>query len=340
VGDVPDSPGQVIMAALDGFMITQTVVAAARLGVVGAVVEHPRTTGELASITTTRPQQVARLLAALEGVGIVRREQVDGAERWSLPAAADPQGGASVESLVAYAELIDSVYYPAWSRLTESLRSGESAVRLAFGKSLWEMMGAEPAISESFAAMMRNNNDKSAKRLFELYEFPSQGTVVDLGGGDATFACQLLGRMPNLTATVVESASQLGHCQDTVDEHGLRDRCTCVAGDFLRSVPANGDVYILRSVLHNWPDADAVRILENCANVMAANSTLLVIERVKAAGQSSSDEAMRDLTMLALFGSEDRSFDQYARLLRSAGLRVADHRPDPHGPSVIAARRS
>lgn len=327
------------MAALDGFMITQVVVAAARLGILRAIFERPRTTAELASIAEMHTHQIARLLAALEGIGVAVRDRVDHVERWSLYDAARLSDGASIESVLAYAELIDTVHYPAWSRFTEALRSDESAIQLTFEKSLWQIMDTESTISKSFASMMRNNNDKSARRLFELYEFPDRGIVVDVGAGDGTFACQLLARKPSLTATAVESASQLEHCQDTVDEHGLQDRCTCVAGDFLRSVPAGGDVYILRSVLHNWRDREAVNILENCASAMARNGKLLVIERVKAAGQSSPGEALRDLTMLALFGSQDRNFEQYAQLLHSAGLRVVDHRPDPHGPSVIAARR-
>jgi hypothetical protein len=119
------------MAALDGFMITQVVVAAARLGIVRAIFERPRTTTELASIAEMHTHQIARLLTALEEIGLAVRDRVDHVEGRSLSSAARLSDGGSIESVLAYAELIDTVHYPAWSRPFGRLwtRSPRSASR-------------------------------------------------------------------------------------------------------------------------------------------------------------------------------------------------------------------
>lgn len=51
--------------------------------------------------------------------------------------------------------------------------------------------------------------------------------------------------------------------------------------DFFQSSPVkNADIYFLRHVIHDWPDAEAVKILSNTAASMTRNSKLLICEHV------------------------------------------------------------
>ena len=50
---------------------------------------------------------------------------------------------------------------------------------------------------------------------------------------------------------------------------GPLPRCKLVAGDFFELVPEGADAYLMKKVLHDWSDDDAVRILVNCRRAMA-----------------------------------------------------------------------
>jgi len=55
-------------------------------------------------------------------------------------------------------------------------------------------------------------------------------------------------------------------------------RCQVVGGNFFDSVPQGADVYLMKGVIHDWPDIDAARILRNTRSVMRLDGTLLLME--------------------------------------------------------------
>lgn len=324
--------------AVDGFMVTQVLLAASELGVLKAVSDGPCSTEQLVELTNVPMKSLLRLLRALIGLKILTFEPSTG--EWSRPSS-DENRAATLRAdaaFGAYAHLISTVYGKAWSHLQEVLVTGRSGVECYFGVSLWTALEAEPSRGAAFAAMMRWNNEESLSRLLETYDFPHTGNIVDIGAGDATFLCQLLLRSESLQATAFETMDQIRHCRYTVREHGLARRCNCVAGDFRIGVPGNADTYLLRSVLHNWNDEDATNILRVCANAMTSRSLLLVIERVAEDNKFSADSAFRDLNMMVLFGAADRTVDEYTALFETAGMVVVSYHHDRCGLSVFEVR--
>ena len=105
---------------------------------------------------------------------------------------------------------------------------------------------------------------------------------------------------------------------------GLADRAGGQPTDFMESVPAGGDAYVLANVLHDWDDEDCVRILTNVRLGMPAHGRVLVVEQVLDA-PGLSDRARRelhlvDLHMLVMFGARERSMEEYRTLMEAAGF--------------------
>jgi hypothetical protein len=121
--------------------------------------------------------------------------------------------------------------------------------------------------------------------------------------------------------------------------HGLASRCTVVAGDFFRAVPAGGDAYILKHVIHDWDDERATKILENCRHAMGAAGRLLIVEGVYPPRIEPSEEgrgaASNDVNMLVCTGGRQRSEDEFRALLKSAGFRLTRIVPTPARVSMI-----
>jgi hypothetical protein len=121
---------------------------------------------------------------------------------------------------------------------------------------------------------------------------------------------------------------------DVVAGVELGDRCTAVGGSFFAGVPAGGDAYVLKSVLHDWPDAEAVAILRACH--AAGAPVVLLVERDLAADPRA---PFSDLNLLVGPGGRERSLAEYAALLDAAGFRLAGSTTTAAAVAVIEAHR-
>ncbi len=113
----------------------------------------------------------------------------------------------------------------------------------------------------------------------------------------------------------------------------LQQRCETISGDFFQSIPSGGDIYLLKYIIHDWDDDDALRILRNCRRAMAPGSKLLLVEVVLPAGSSVSfGKAWMDLEMMVMLkNGKERTQAEFQDLLAKAGLtlnRVIDTRSE------------
>jgi hypothetical protein len=98
------------------------------------------------------------------------------------------------------------------------------------------------------------------------------------------------------------------------------DRIRLVGGDFFKHVPAGGDLYLLKFVLHDWGDEDSVRILTNIRKSMAPGGRLAVVEMVLPGRNEPHVGPLMDLNMMVMTGGVERSEAEYAGLLAEAGF--------------------
>lgn len=149
---------------------------------------------------------------------------------------------------------------------------------------------------------------------------PSQTLLVDIGGGIGHDLVIFKNRFPNLSGklilqdlpTVVEAARDL--------PTGIE----AIGYDFFNPQPVTGaKVYYLRTVLHDWPDQQARKILAPIRAAMSDEySILLVNENILPDEKVSLYAAELDLHMMAAFSSLDRTLGQFKELLDSAGFDV------------------
>ena len=98
----------------------------------------------------------------------------------------------------------------------------------------------------------------------------------------------------------------------------------CQAYDFFKPQPVQGArIYFLGSVLHDWPDQDARKILRNVTSAMTRGySMLLLSENVIPTTGCNPHLSAMDLTMMTLFGSQERTVEHWRKLLESEGLKL------------------
>ena len=319
-----------------GSWVTQAIYVAAEIGIADLLAAGPRTAGELAGETQTHGGSLYRLLRALASVHMFR-EDAEG--RFSLTEMgkllrSDAPGSKRSMAIMAGAE-----FYRSWGGLLSSVETGGAAFDRVFGEPFFRYMGANPDRWRIFDAAMTGVHDSETVPVLEAYDFRPFHTIVDVGGGSGLALSAILGRHAEARGILFDLPDVAKRAGEVVARAGISDRCRIVGGDFFESVPAEGDAYLLRHVLHDWEDREAVAILRNCREAMRPGGRVLVVESVIPPGNDPCFVKWLDLMMLVV-GGRERTEEQYAGIFSAAGLRLTRVVRTAHEVSVIEGERT
>ncbi|HEY1687511.1 MAG TPA: methyltransferase [Solirubrobacteraceae bacterium] len=220
--------------------------------------------------------------------------------------------------------------------LLHTVRTGEPAFPLQFGRSFWDDLEADPERAAAFDAIMGDRLTADAPTVAAAYPWGELGELVDAGGGDGTLLIAILRAHEKLKGTVIDLAGPVTRAKQAIATAGLSDRADATVGSFFDALPKAGG-YLLSGVLHNWDDADALRILQRCVEASSGAGRVLVADHVDVEGGLPSTEG--DLRMLAYFRGRERSYEQLSELARAAGLQVSSVQP-AGSRSIVELRRS
>jgi ubiquinone/menaquinone biosynthesis C-methylase UbiE len=225
----------------------------------------------------------------------------------------------------------------AWGELLHTTMTGEGGFDRAAGMNFMEYISQDPELADRFNTFMGGVTIRAASAVVAAYDFVGADTLVDVGGGDGSLLRAILRAYPAARGVIVDLEHVRAKAERSVAEQGLAERCAFVAGDFFANLPIGADVYLLKSVIHDWDDARASAILAACRRGMGSTSRLLIVEGlVPASGPAAPDVVMSDLIMLAMAGGRERTEAEHRALLAQAGLQLARVVPTD-GPSILEA---
>lgn len=321
-------------------MATQAVYAAADLGVLSRLAAGTGTVDSLAEATGTDSGALGRLLRALTLVDVVRIG-ADGDVTLGPLGHRVSQEGVDDGSIWRPVAPEDHPFVRSWRELQASVRTGETAFERVHGMPLFEYLRKDAKAAEEFNAAM-GRAERSGQRdraVAARYRPPAGSLVIDVGGGTGGLLAAMLAGDPRARGVLVDLPDVAAVADGRLAADGLSERVEVVAADmFTEPLPAGGTVYILASILHDWPDAASTEVLRAVRAVMAVNSVLLVVEPLVPAGNGRFFGALLDLEMLVLTGGRERTEAEYERLLSNAGLVRTSSRPTDSMWSILEAR--
>ena len=302
------------------------------LGLPDRMAAGARTSAELAAAANLDRVALKRLLVALADAGILRQTAAD---HFELSPVGEYLRSDVPGSVHGTAVLYGDEIYRSFDGLLDTVRTGRPAFTDRYGQPFYDYLGGHPELAATFNAAMSAVPEPppTATDLFD-----GARTVVDVGGGDGKLLAQTLSRHPELHGVLVELPEAAARAAGLLAEAGVLDRVRIVAGSFFDHVPADGDVYVLRRVLHNWNDENARRLLVRVRAAMPSGARLLVLEALlPAAPEASSAGAgawaaprnrIVDLLMLVLMEGRDRTVGEYTALLLDSGFTVKGVAPE------------
>lgn len=281
------------------------------LGIADALRDGPLPTARLAADSGADPDSLARVLRAAAELDVVAEPEPD---RWELL-----PGGHLLRSDVdgsLRAEFADNDLYGAWTEFLHSVRTGEPCYPEVFGASLFDRLNDEPRQRRGFHLHMHARAHLVYGPLIESGHWPSDGVLVDVGGGTGGLLEQLLESRPELRGVLFDLPEVL-----SLSPLAGHERVSRVEGDvFTDAVPA-GDVHVLASVLHDWADEQAEQILTACRASCTEGATVLVIDRILPES-GPRPQVFNDLLMLAVVGGRERTATEWANLAHRTGFHL------------------
>jgi hypothetical protein len=207
--------------------------------------------------------------------------------------------------------------------MLHTVRTGETAFDHAHGTGLFEYLASHPEVGAAFNVGMLGNSPDHARLVAATYDFSKMNVVVDVGGGRGRLLATILERYPRLRGILFDQPHVIEDARQILEEVGVVDRCELVGGSFFDAVPAGGDTYVLRNIIHDWDDDRAVAILMSCRRSMTDGARLVLVERYLATDPHEALLVLHaDLEMLVNVGGRERTTDEYAALLARGGLRL------------------
>jgi O-methyltransferase domain len=297
------APEEQIWDLLRGALATRALGIVADLRVAEALADGPRPVAELADAAGVDADALHRILRALASEGVFAEEERGVFRNTAASELLTTSGWGE------FASLFGGVWYRAIGELDAS---GQASFPHLFGTDFWSWLAAHPVEREKFDLAMAQGQDARVERLAQL-GWRGDETIVDVGGGNGALLREFLDGRPDMRGIVFD-------LPETVrDESAFGERIEFVAGSFFDSVPA-GDVYLLATILHDWDDESATRILRTIRAVAGPDTRLIVLDAVVPPGNDPFGAKWLDLLMLTVLRGRERDEAQWRALLEAGGF--------------------
>jgi len=321
---------------IEGFWVTQLIGTAVALGLPEQLAGGARVYEEIARSCESDPGCVLRVLRALQTIGVCRSSDGSSFELTERGSVLRRDVPGSISGRAAF---ISGIMWNLYGQLRSVVRTGRP---LPAGREGFDNLADDPGLAGMHRAII-----ESSIRIIEdaacVHDFARYSRVLDVGGGYGGALATLLRKYPGMSGSVLDLRYLAGDSSAYLRESGVADRAEFIPGDFFESVPGGYDCYLLKYIIHDWGDQEALQILRRCASAAGPNSHILLLERVMPDRLDESPEHQAimeiDLAMMTT-GGRERTEAEYRSLLAAAGLRMTEVTATASPCSVIGAVRT
>lgn len=331
-----------IMFAAFGYMASMCTWVAAKLSIADQLASGPRSVSDLAKKSGVNEDRLYRVLRAIAQMGIFREEPGNGKIFSNTPASefliADREG--SVRNTLLFTA--DPFHFKVYAEMLHSVKTGELAVDYVYKKPVFELFGTPgmEEVTENFNNAMTAISHMVMPAVLEVYDFSSIGTLIDIAGGHGFVLSSILQKYPQMQGVLFDMPHVIEGAPALLKRMGVESRVKTATGDFFKAVPAGGDAYIMKHIIHDWDDAPAITILKNIREQLAKKGSggkLLLLEAVIKPGNEPHFSKWVDLEMFMMPGGRERTEAEWSELLNKAGFKLNKIVPNNSPLSVIEA---
>jgi hypothetical protein len=330
-------PHAVVLQMLNGMWVSQILSAVAQLCVADLIAAGTRSVEHLAEKCGADAKALHRLLRAAATLGLVMETEPGEFALTPLGTTLRTNTRGSLRDFII-AETAPGHWLP-WGRLVDAVKRGGSMTKETLGIDAWEYYAQNAEEGRCFARGMSNLSAIASEDVVRVYDPGDVRRIVDVGGSEGVLLRGILGRVPGARGVLFDRADVIEGAKRAVAESGMADRIELASGDFFGDIPRDGDLYLLKSILHDWPDDKCEEIVKSVHRAAAEGSRIVLVEMILPDTLQPSPVTLMDMNMLVMLGGRERTAGEYSALLQRCGYEVERVIPTGGMFSVIEAKR-
>ncbi len=325
------NPFDTLQQMAAGYCLPRCLHMVANLGVADALEETPQTASDLAASVGANPDALGRVLRLLAAHGVF---EMQGGETFRHTPASRLLRSDHPQSMLAFARMLGlPIIWSSFGAMEHSVRTGLPAAAEVFPGGFWEYLAQHPEEGRVFNAAMVAKAQGAVAGILASYDFSGFELIGDIGGGSGHLLRAVLDTAPSAKGVLFDLPHVIEEAAGVASE-----RLTLQAGDFFRDDLPSCDAYLLMEIIHDWADEEAAAILQAIRRAAPAHAKLLVIETIVPNDPGPDWSKVLDMVMLTLFGSLQRTQQEYEALLAQSGF-MLQREIDTHvGFSILEAR--
>jgi hypothetical protein len=233
--------------------------------------------------------------------------------------------------------MCDPAHWKPWGEAYEAVVEGKSQTPKVLGASPWEYLSGSPEQAGRFGRAMSSMSLQAITGITEHYDFGRFEHIVDVGGNRGTLLLDILENNPAARGTIHDLPPVIEVAREALAGDPRADRIELRPGSFFESVPAGADAYLLKHILHDWPDDDCLRILRCIREAIRSDGKLLIFDSLLVP-EAPPWAFWLDVHMMVLQDGKERSPDEFAALLNQTGFELVRAQPIPAPVAIIEAQ--
>jgi hypothetical protein len=322
---------------LMGLWVSQILGASARFGVADLIASGSASSDAIATGCEADAEAMYRLLRAGAAIGLFVEEPGKSFRLTPLGECIRTDVPGSMRDFIV-AETAPGHWLP-WGRVYDAVKRGAAVAQETLGMHPWDYYAAHPDEAAWFARGMGNLSAMVSLDVARVYDASDRKVIVDVGGSQGVLLAALMKQGPDSRGVLFDRPEVIDEARPVVAKSELADRITLVDGDFFVSVPDGGDLYVLKSILHDWPDEDCRKILRTIRAAIKTNADakILLVEMLLPDTPQPSPVALMDMNMLVMLNGRERTAKEHERLLNDCGFSLRRVLPTGGMFSVLEA---
>lgn len=327
----PD-PTQTLLALTTGYWVSRCLHVAAELGVPDALGSEPQTADSLAAALGVQAGPLGRVLRCLVNHGVFEMQGDRFAHNRAsrlLSSDASPSLGSLVRMMGLRA------HWDAYGELIHNVRSGQPGFETATGGKLFDYLANRPDEARIFDEAMTGKSRGQIGAVLAAYDFSGFRVIGDIGGGAGHLLAAVLDTAPDARGVLFDLPEVAARAAEAA-----HPRIQCIGGDFFNDPLPACDAYLMMTVLHDWSDAEAVRILAAVKRAAPAGAKLVLLESVIGLSEGFDFGKDLDIEMLVMTTGRERTAEEWTKVLAEGGWRVTRIVPTRGMSAIVEAELS